>query len=122
MVIVACALGVEVVMAGAGAEARGSFVKLEERALPICGPQVDLLRFSTPILRRLVERGRQDAAGCLEPIVASGVKVKIAPVRRKGMGCGRGAGKEKANMKVLGTDMNFGDGGNILSLDGSDGV
>jgi len=93
--MVACALGVEVMMVGAGAEARFADV---ECALA----RFDLLRFSTPILRRLVERSSADTAWRFEPTAASGVKVKIAPVRRKGEGWGWGAGNEKEKEKVLG--------------------
>ena len=85
----ACALGVGVTMAEAGVGCRGD------------GLRDDLLRLSTPILRRLIERGSADIASRFEPTAASGAQVKIAPVRRKGMGCGRGAGNEKEKMKVL---------------------
>jgi len=86
MAIVACAGGVLMMV-----EARVGFGGGD-------GVREDLLRFSTPILRRLVERGSADAAWRFEPTTASGVKVKTAPVRRKGMGWDRGAGKEKVKV------------------------
>lgn len=93
----ACAVGVQTTV-GARAEARVGFVVLEDRALLVC---LDFLCFSTPILRRLVERGSADAAWRFEPTAGSGVSVKIVPVRWNGEGWGRGTGKEKVDVKVL---------------------
>ncbi len=62
------------------------------------GVREDLLRLSTPILRRLVERGREDAAWRFEPMAGERGRVKRAPARWEGEGWGWGAGKEKVKM------------------------